>query len=311
MSSRPYPLVNLARMTVSSSGTGNITLAAAVSGFLTFDLAGCSTGSSGQEITYSIYDVTQSEIATGTYFSSSLLLQRSTAYMKSTNGDAPINMSNASQVMITLGSHDLKRIPTTTILTSTAGGAYAPPMFAVALEIWGVGGGQGGQGGNRGTTYTSSGETTSIALSTTTLTATGGSSAGVPGVGAGANLINASGGAGGIPLYAASINQPGANGGDSYFGRGGKGSLATFGSSGGIGSGGGGGSAATGSSYSGWGGGAGGSFWHLEPISSISSAISYTYAIAAGSAGSSGSVVNTSGGAGANGQIVIREYYLG
>lgn len=311
MSSRAYPLVNLARMTVSSSGTGNITLSAAVTGFLTFDLAGCSTGSSGQEVTYAIFDTNQSEISRGTYTSSSLLLTRaSTTYRKSTNADAPINMSNAAQVMITLGSFDLKMTPTTTVLTSSVG-TYSPPAFAVSLEIWGVGAGQGGQGGNRGTTYTSSGGTTTITLSTTTLTATGGSSAGAGGVGTGANLINASGGAGGIPSYAVSVNQSGGNGGDSYFGRGGKGSLTTFGTSGGIGSGGAGGGAATASSYSGWGGGAGGMFWHLEPISSISSAISYAYGVGVGSAGSSGLAVNSSGGEGGNGQIIIKEFYLG
>lgn len=311
MSSRAYPLYPLGRMTVTSSGTGNITLGTAVSGFLTFDLAGASTGSSGQEITYAIYDTTQSEISRGTYTSSSLLLVRSTAKMKSTNSDAPINMSNAAQVMITLGSHDLKMVPTTTILTSTTAATYSPPAFAVSLEFWGVGGGQGGQGGNRGTTVASSAGTTTIALSTTTLTATGGSSRGVPGAGSGANIINANGGAGfaGLPTDLGAM--PGGSGGNSYFGGGGIGVSAAAGTSANVGGGGGGGGATVSTSFSGWGGGSGGMFWHLESISSISSNISYTYTVGYGSSGSAAGTGGAAGGAGANGVIIVKEYYLG
>jgi len=96
-------LKNLARMTVSSSGTGTITLNTAVTGFLTFDLAGCSTAAAGSIVRYAISDTTKSEFAYGTYSSSSLTLTRgsSTTGMKSTNADSPIDMSNAAQVFIT------------------------------------------------------------------------------------------------------------------------------------------------------------------------------------------------------------------
>ncbi len=95
-------LANLARMTVSSSGTGTITLNTAVTGFLTFDLAGCSTAAAGTIVRYAINDTTKSEIAYGTYTSSSLTLTRgsSTTGMKSTNANSPIDMSNAAQVFI-------------------------------------------------------------------------------------------------------------------------------------------------------------------------------------------------------------------
>jgi outer membrane protein assembly factor BamE (lipoprotein component of BamABCDE complex) len=104
-----YGLFNLARMTVSSSGTSTITLNAAVTGFLTFDLAGCSTASTGQAVTYAINDTTQTEIGRGTYTSSALTLTRgsSTNGLKSTNGNSPINMSNAAQVFITPSANDL------------------------------------------------------------------------------------------------------------------------------------------------------------------------------------------------------------
>lgn len=98
-------LFGLARMTVSSSGTGNITLNSAVSGFLTFDLAGCSTAATGQIVSYAIADTTQSELGQGTYFSSGPTLQRgsstSTDTLLSTNTNSPINMSNTAQVFIT------------------------------------------------------------------------------------------------------------------------------------------------------------------------------------------------------------------
>lgn len=114
-------LKNLARMTVSSSGTGTITLNAAVTGFLTFDLAGCSTAAAGSVVRYAISDTTQSEIAYGTYTSSSVTLTRgsSTTGMKSTNSNSPINMSNSAQVFITDSDADHPIRPDTN-LTSGA-----------------------------------------------------------------------------------------------------------------------------------------------------------------------------------------------
>ncbi len=102
-------LFNLARMTVASSGTGDITLSNAVQGFLTFDLAGCSTASTGQPITYAINDTINSEIGDGVYYSSSLRVTRSPA--DSTNGGAAIDMSNAAQVFITPQAADLYPVP--------------------------------------------------------------------------------------------------------------------------------------------------------------------------------------------------------
>lgn len=121
-------LFSLARMTVASSGTGTITLNTALSGFLTFDLAGCSTSNNGQKVTYAISDGSQSEIGRGTYFSSSLLLTRgsSTAGMKSTNSNSPINMSNAAQVLITPSADDLN---------NTFGQCYLQPVNTTSLIL--------------------------------------------------------------------------------------------------------------------------------------------------------------------------------
>src|SRR5262245_54939916 len=115
-------LYGLARMTVSSSGTGTITLNAAVSGFLTFDAAGCSTAATGNSVSYAISDTTQSELGRGTYFSSSKTLTRGSSKngMKSTNSDSAINMSNAVGRFITPTQRDFFQSGTTTIFYQAA-----------------------------------------------------------------------------------------------------------------------------------------------------------------------------------------------
>lgn len=138
-------LFNLARMTVSSSGTGTITLNAAVSGFLTFDQAGCSTAAVGQAVSYAINDTTQSEIGTGTYRSSSLSLTRGSSY--STNGNAAINMSNAAQVFITPRAADLAlqiNQYVTTVSTNFVTPANSTPTTIYYFRMIGGGGGSGG-----------------------------------------------------------------------------------------------------------------------------------------------------------------------
>lgn len=139
-------LFNLARMTVASSGTGTITLNTAVSGFLTFDLAGASTAAAGQVVTYAINDTTQSEIGTGTYISSALTLTRgsSTSGLKSTNGNSPINMSNAAQVFITPNSADIGTPPIVRYYNTTSTWTKPQGLSAILVEIRGGGGAGGG-----------------------------------------------------------------------------------------------------------------------------------------------------------------------
>jgi hypothetical protein len=57
-------LFNLARMTTATTSTGTITLGAAVSGYLTFALAGVSDG---DLVAYGISDGSNSEVGTGVY----------------------------------------------------------------------------------------------------------------------------------------------------------------------------------------------------------------------------------------------------
>src|SRR3954470_18100133 len=92
-------LYNLAAMTVASTGTGTITLgsAATVNGvlYLSFANAGVPNGAL---VYYSINDVGQSEVGSGTYTTAGTTLTRTP--VTSTNGNAAINMTAAAIVRI-------------------------------------------------------------------------------------------------------------------------------------------------------------------------------------------------------------------
>jgi hypothetical protein len=100
-------LANLARMTTATTGGGTITLAAAVSGFLTFAQAGINDGDT---VTYAIEDGTAREIGRGVYTTSGLTLTRNV--LKSTNSNAAISLSGAAQVLITPAAEDFGSIIT-------------------------------------------------------------------------------------------------------------------------------------------------------------------------------------------------------
>lgn len=95
-------LFNLARMTTATTGTGTITLGSAVSGYLTFALAGVANG---DVVSYAIKDGNNSEIGTGTYTSSGTTLTRTVT--KSTNANAAINLSGTAEVFITPRAEDI------------------------------------------------------------------------------------------------------------------------------------------------------------------------------------------------------------
>jgi hypothetical protein len=107
-------LYNLARMTTATTGTGNITLAAAVSGYLTFDLAGVQ---SGDVVSYGIKDGANSEVGTAPYTTSGTLLGPRTV-TKSTNANAAINLSGLAEVFITPRKEDLISVSEAQIFTA-------------------------------------------------------------------------------------------------------------------------------------------------------------------------------------------------
>ena len=86
-----------------TTGTGAITLGAAVSGFLTFAGAGVTDG---ELVTYAVRDGAASEIGAGTYASTGTTLTRTTIY-NSTNGGNAINLSGDEEVFVTIAANDL------------------------------------------------------------------------------------------------------------------------------------------------------------------------------------------------------------
>ena len=95
-------LVNRAKMTTSTTGTGTITLGSALDGFQTFTGAGVTNG---QTVQYCIEDAANFEIGTGVYTTSGTTLTRSVS--ESSNSDNAINLSGAAIVFITAVAADL------------------------------------------------------------------------------------------------------------------------------------------------------------------------------------------------------------
>lgn len=88
-------LANLARMSTATTGTGTITLGAAVTGFLSFAAAGIADG---QTVLYAIRDGANSEVGYGVYTSAGTTLTRNV--IKSTNSDNAISLSGSAEVFI-------------------------------------------------------------------------------------------------------------------------------------------------------------------------------------------------------------------
>jgi len=110
-------LVNRAKMTTSTTGTGTITLGSAVDGFQTFAAAGVSDGDT---VRYCIEDGTSSfELGSGVYTASGTTLTR--VVSESSNSDNAISLSGDAIVFITAIAADIQPTTfTTTVFTATA-----------------------------------------------------------------------------------------------------------------------------------------------------------------------------------------------
>lgn len=149
-------LYNLARMTTATTGPGTITLGSAVSGFLTFALAGVANG---DVVAYAIKDGASSEIGTGTYTSAGTTLTRSVT--KSTNSNSAISLSGTAEVFISPRAEDIANlgqaqtftadqtfsagIISTVVLTSEwtidASGAFIAITASSSSSVFAAGGG--------------------------------------------------------------------------------------------------------------------------------------------------------------------------
>lgn len=99
-------LVNRAKMSTSTTGTGTVTLGSAEAGYQTFADAGVSDG---DVVRYVIEDGNNWEIGTGVYTSSGTTLSRSVA--ESSNSDNAINLSGSAVVFVTAVKDDVAGRP--------------------------------------------------------------------------------------------------------------------------------------------------------------------------------------------------------
>jgi hypothetical protein len=97
-------LVNRAKMTTATTGTGTITLGSAVSGFQTFAAAGVSNGN---VVRYTIEDGSNWEVGSGTYNSGTL----TRSVDESSNAGSAISLSGNATVFITASDADIQQPP--------------------------------------------------------------------------------------------------------------------------------------------------------------------------------------------------------
>lgn len=98
-------LVDRAKMSTATTGTGTITLGSASTGYQTFAAAGVSDGNI---VRYTIEDGANWEVGSGTYTAAGTTLSRTPS--QSSSGGAAINLSGSAVVFVTIAATDLQEL---------------------------------------------------------------------------------------------------------------------------------------------------------------------------------------------------------
>lgn len=98
-------LVNRARMTTATTGTGTLTLGSAMDGYQSFAAAGVTNG---DVVRYVIKDGNAWEIGSGTYTATGTTLSRSV--LESSNSGNAISLSGNAEVFIGLAAEDIQQL---------------------------------------------------------------------------------------------------------------------------------------------------------------------------------------------------------
>ena len=131
-------LVNRAKVSTATTGTGTITLGSAESGYQTFADAGVV---GANVVRYVIEDGTDWEIGTGTYTATGTTLSRTV--LESSNADVAINLSGSAVVFVSVAADDLQsaigfsdsQTATTSSTASTVIATYATTAYNAAKIV--------------------------------------------------------------------------------------------------------------------------------------------------------------------------------
>jgi hypothetical protein len=135
-------LVNRAKVSTATTGTGTITLGAAADGFQTFAAAGVADGDT---VRYVIEDGTAWEIGTGVYTATGTTLSRTPS--ESSNAGAAINLSGDAVIYVSALAADFPTVVPQAEAeagTATTERIWTAQRVAQAIAALGAGGGGGG-----------------------------------------------------------------------------------------------------------------------------------------------------------------------